>query len=745
MMSTGRILLLLFASLHMLHAAALTVEVQVFRHSYCGRESGYAVAYVSGGVPPYTYAWSNGTSDWQCPGLFAGTYDLTVTDALMEQASTSFTVDLLPGYGQMGLLTSMPYCAGDPAIVPTFPIQVNYDPTGMTGPPPFSFSSTDVASTGQFQASECLDPQSMIYEFLELDGAASGTYTVDFADGNGCPGTVDVAVPPALTALPQVQPLNVNPSCATNPTGSITFAYQGTLPYEYLVLLKPAGITSDCAQQVRTEAIGTNAPGGTRTFGNLLPGDYWVVTSTDAYRWLSLGPWSDAACKDSTLVTVPSLGIDCGVLSGRVYIDDDVDCLLDAAENRIPGTIEENTPGPYYVTTNSTGQYSIGLAHGSYSAAEQNSVFTQSCPGTVTIASAAQSLNIGCAGGAPLDVQVAVASGPARPGFQLQYGIDLDNLTPASTGPVTLTVTLDPVLGFLSADPTPTNVAGNVLTWNLSMNQVFQHVDVSVRTQLPPDVGLIGTTLNTTTQVATANTDGNLSNNSATSNQIVTGSYDPNDKRAITSTGGTSTWTINEDQWIDYIIRFQNTGTDTAFNVIITDTLPATLDSATISWGAGSHAHSRALVGQGVLKFIFPNILLPDSNVNEPLSHGFVGFRIRPRLPLLPGDEIINTANINFDFNPPVITEPSVLVAEFSTGNDAPTGIPVVPNPATDLVQVVLPAGASREVAVHAADGRPVRLVARPHARGLQLDVAGLAPGLYMVRTPQGAARFVKR
>ncbi|MBK9629215.1 MAG: hypothetical protein IPO56_16370 [Flavobacteriales bacterium] len=54
--------------------------------------------------------------------------------------------------------------------------------------------------------------------------------------------------------------------------------------------------------------------------------------------------------------------------------------------------------------------------------------------------------------------------------------------------------------------------------------------------------------------------------------------------------------------------------------------------------------------------------------MNEPRSHGFVTFRIRPRTPVLPGTVIENIANIYFDFNPPVITEPSVLVAEFSTG-----------------------------------------------------------------------------
>ncbi|MBK9629212.1 MAG: DUF11 domain-containing protein [Flavobacteriales bacterium] len=116
------------------------------------------------------------------------------------------------------------------------------------------------------------------------------------------------------------------------------------------------------------------------------------------------------------------------------------------------------------------------------------------------------------------------------------------------------------------------------------------------------------------------------------------------------------------------MIRFQNTGTDTAFNVVVTDTLPSTLDPATISLVTASHANTWSLQGQGTLKFILPNILLPDSNVNEPMSHGLISFRIRPKQPLTAGTVIENIANIYFDFNPPVITEPSVLVAEFSTG-----------------------------------------------------------------------------
>jgi len=225
-------------------------------------------------------------------------------------------------------------------------------------------------------------------------------------------------------------------------------------------------------------------------------------------------------------------------------------------------------------------------------------------------------------------------------------------------------------------------------------------------------------------------------NNTATSLVTVTGSYDPNDKLANTSHGNSSTvYLIDEDEWVDYTIRFQNTGTDTAFLVVVTDTLPQHLDPATIRMGAGSHAFSWSLSGQGTLRWVFPNIMLPDSNVNEAASHGFVSFRIRPHLPLLPGTAIENTANIFFDFNDPVITEPSVLTTEFSTGlgntNGSPSEFMLQPNPASESVEV-----RSRKnigsLRLLTADGRLVQQ-SRVGSCTAQLDLNGLANGTYVV------------
>ncbi len=133
------------------------------------------------------------------------------------------------------------------------------------------------------------------------------------------------------------------------------------------------------------------------------------------------------------------------------------------------------------------------------------------------------------------------------------------------------------------------------------------------------------------------------------------GSWDPNDKQGFPLGYGADRY-IRPGTELEYLIRFQNTGTDTAFNVVIRDTLSQWLDPLTIRAGASSHNYRFELAGEGVLIFDFQNILLPDSNVNEPLSHGFVKFSISPRtdVPLETG--IPNSAAIYFDFNDPVIT-----------------------------------------------------------------------------------------
>jgi PKD repeat protein len=106
-----------------------------------------------------------------------------------------------------------------------------------------------------------------------------------------------------------------------------------------------------------------------------------------------------------------------------------------------------------------------------------------------------------------------------------------------------------------------------------------------------------------------------------------------------------------------YVVRFQNTGNDTAFNIFVRDTLDvAHLDLGTFRVLGSSHAHSVTMSPNGQVEFFFPNILLPDSGRNQLASNGMFQFQIgiKPGMPL--GTVIPNSVSIYFDNNAPVKT-----------------------------------------------------------------------------------------
>jgi uncharacterized repeat protein (TIGR01451 family) len=133
------------------------------------------------------------------------------------------------------------------------------------------------------------------------------------------------------------------------------------------------------------------------------------------------------------------------------------------------------------------------------------------------------------------------------------------------------------------------------------------------------------------------------------------GSYDPNDKIGY-PVGRYEEHLIEVNEDLEYKIRFQNTGTDTAFKVVILDTLSQYLNITSLRPGVSSHPYRLDILPNEVLQFTFDNIMLPDSNVNEAASHGFVNFKIDQQFNNALGSVILNSAAIYFDFNEPVIT-----------------------------------------------------------------------------------------
>ncbi|MEN0051415.1 MAG: T9SS type A sorting domain-containing protein, partial [Bacteroidota bacterium] len=133
------------------------------------------------------------------------------------------------------------------------------------------------------------------------------------------------------------------------------------------------------------------------------------------------------------------------------------------------------------------------------------------------------------------------------------------------------------------------------------------------------------------------------------------GAYDPNDKQVFPKGVG-ALGQIEQNVDLEYKIRFQNTGTDTAFTVVILDTLDAQLDVSSVQAGASSHPYVFEVIDGNVLRFRFDHILLPDSTTNLAASQGFVQFRVSQNIDVPVGESILNDAAIYFDFNEPIIT-----------------------------------------------------------------------------------------
>jgi uncharacterized repeat protein (TIGR01451 family) len=152
-------------------------------------------------------------------------------------------------------------------------------------------------------------------------------------------------------------------------------------------------------------------------------------------------------------------------------------------------------------------------------------------------------------------------------------------------------------------------------------------------------------------QFASAVKQSNISEN-CTANR---GAFDPNDKAAV-PTGVGAARLIEQGKEIEYLVQFQNTGTDTAFTVVVKDTFAAHFNFSTFKLNATSHVATWQLNPKGILIMTFNKINLVDSFTNEKKSHGFFKYTIKLNDSIVTNTIVKNKAGIYFDFNLPIIT-----------------------------------------------------------------------------------------
>ena len=207
-----------------------------------------------------------------------------------------------------------------------------------------------------------------------------------------------------------------------------------------------------------------------------------------------------------------------------------------------------------------------------------------------------------------------------------------------------------PAPGALS----PTSVSGDSLTYTISdMNSLtYGSLDILLSTDSSAVVGDLACII---TIISPSIPDGTPADNVLAKCFVVLNSHDPNRKEVYPLD------TFQRGDWLSYTVHFQNTGTDTAFNVVVRDTLSPYLDASTFQYLGSSGDPLIQLFGNDAV-FTFAHIDLPDSAASPQLSQGWIQYRVRTKAQLPGNTHINNTASIYFDLNPAIVTNTTINV-----------------------------------------------------------------------------------
>lgn len=343
-------------------------------------------------------------------------------------------------------------------------------------------------------------------------------------------------------------------------------------------------------------------------------------------------------------------------LQGKAFIDANSNCVYDSSEVAITNLMIDVANVGLGLPTDTMGNFSYELPAGNYQ-------LTPVLPGTLTSTCATFPLNVNLTDTTvteqhfPLQIDStyhdfsvsSVALTPAVPGNAYQFLVNLKNhqfFTDSASVSVTIDTlfTVDSISILPSALTNQTYVFNNLTLQGQQDSSIIFYMTVDTLAQLFDTVYF-------QSYAAGLNGDNNSLNDTSHFTDFILSSFDPNDKLVYPS----GNITVN-DSVLRYTIRFQNTGTYMAKNVVILDTLDNNLDFSSLEFLSASHNFTIKFIDNNVLEITFTNINLPDSNSSEPFSHGFFIYTIKQKSGLALGTQIENSAAIYFDYNAPVIT-----------------------------------------------------------------------------------------
>jgi hypothetical protein len=337
----------------------------------------------------------------------------------------------------------------------------------------------------------------------------------------------------------------------------------------------------------------------------------------------------------------------------------------------------------------------------------------------------------------------------ARPGFNADYKIVFKNKgNQLQSGTINLTFD-DTVLDFVNAEPAFPVQSGNELNWTFTdlMPHETREILVVFNLNTPMEEPSLtsGDVLSFSAAIDGAMADETADDNQQTLNQTVVNSFDPNDKTCLE--GNTiTTEMVGKD--VHYMIRFENTGTASAQNIVIADLIDtAKYDiNSLVPLDASHHVRTKIINGNRV-EFIFENINLPFDDAN---NDGYVAFKIKTKPTLVLGNTFSNTASIYFDYNFPIITNTATTTVALLANADFAFEdyLKIYPVPVKDVLNIEFKKSIQvSSIQIYNTLGQLVLTV--PSAQQTKtVDVSSLKTGNYVVKinSEKGSsnAKFVK-
>ena len=406
-----------------------------------------------------------------------------------------------------------------------------------------------------------------------------------------------------------------------------------------------------------------------------------------------------------------------GTVSGKVYIDNNVNCLFDAGDTALNGIVVTSNANLSSPSVSTISEWNYTGSAGTYTITVQKSWmtnYTVSLPpdyafifpispcfsGSYTYTTLPETgvdfplectsnIDVYCYAESPGVVRVATP-------FFMQPFVGNVGCDTAS-GQMKLVkdsrVIYDPSLSLYPA----ASVVGDTLIWNYTdltnlTGGAYWNFFLSNIHLAPDTTVVVGDTLCFRIYTNILPGDINPWDNDFTICLPVVYSYDPNFKEVSPQGTGPQGYIPATTDSLTYTVHFQNTGTSYATNVSIIDTLDSHISPNSVKILGTSKTMTPVWLAPNIVQFNFNDIYLPDSTDNEAASHGYVRFMVKLNSGLPAGTQIKNTADIYFDTNPAVVTNTTLntIQAPVTTGLQTAAGpaIKFYPNPATDYVVV---------------------------------------------------------